>query len=245
MGEQPSFSGPLYQQVHTLLLGRITSGEWRSGAPIPGEADLSRELGVSVGTVRKALDQLARDRVVVRERGRGTFVKEVADGWRGTTQGCRLCDADGRSVVTEIKTVSAGSSRPTAEEASTLRMQRHASMLASVLRIRREWRSRGRLICLETITVDEGRFPGLAAVADQASETLFSVYSDMFRTNVGRSVWSFKPIASSEQLHPGLGDADGGSLLHCRRIAYDQKDVPIEVSDQVLGISSETYQVVQ
>ncbi|MEZ5844787.1 MAG: GntR family transcriptional regulator [Hyphomicrobiaceae bacterium] len=244
MGGQPSFSGPLYQQVHAHLLGRITSGEWRSGAPIPGEADLSRELGVSVGTVRKALDQLARDRIVVRERGRGTFVKDAAERWPGTPQGFRLCDAEGRSLSPDVRTVSTVSGRPTAAEATTLRIMRHASMIASVLRIRREWRAANRLICLETVVVDEARFPGLAEVAASAAESLFAIYTDHFRTTVGRTVWSFKPVAASEA-HAGLADQDGATLLHCRRVAYDQKDLPIEISDQVLGFASEAYQLVQ
>ncbi len=245
MGAQPNFSGPLYQQVHALLLGRITSGEWRSGAPIPGETDLSRELGVSVGTVRKALDQLARDRIVVRERGRGTFVKEASDRWPGTPQGFRLCDADGHSVVPDIRTVSIVSGRPTAAEVGTLRILRQSSIIASVLRIRREWRSGDRLICLETITVDEARFPGLAGIAGASGETLFALYADTFRVSIGRSVWSFKPIAATDVAHAGLADTTGATLLHCRRVVYDQKDMPIEISDQMLGFASEAYQLVQ
>jgi GntR family transcriptional regulator len=51
---------PLYLQVRDMLVERITSGQWKPGAGISNEVDLSRELGVSVGTVRKALDVMER-----------------------------------------------------------------------------------------------------------------------------------------------------------------------------------------
>lgn len=43
---------------------------------LPSESEIGRELGASQGTVRKALDMLARDRLVVRRQGKGTFVVE-------------------------------------------------------------------------------------------------------------------------------------------------------------------------
>ena len=69
---------PLYQEASTQLLQRIAKKEWRSGTPLPNELELSAEMGVSVGTIRRALDKLEADRLVVRLQGRGTFVSEQA-----------------------------------------------------------------------------------------------------------------------------------------------------------------------
>lgn len=65
---------PLYRQVKQILLQRIASGAWRPGDLVPAEPKLGQELGVSPGTVRKALDELASENLVVRQQGRGTFV---------------------------------------------------------------------------------------------------------------------------------------------------------------------------
>ena len=51
-----------------------TRGEWRPGEAIPSEIELARRFGVSQGTVRKAIDALAADNLVVRRQGKGTFV---------------------------------------------------------------------------------------------------------------------------------------------------------------------------
>lgn len=65
---------PLYIQLRAAVLTRIEAGEWRPEQPIPNEGELSREFGVSAGTMRKALDLLEADKVLIRKQGRGTFV---------------------------------------------------------------------------------------------------------------------------------------------------------------------------
>jgi DNA-binding GntR family transcriptional regulator len=71
--EAPDFR-PLYAQVKHLLVQRVIDGRWPPGTALPSEAQLALELRVSQGTVRKALDEMAARRVVVRRQGRGTFV---------------------------------------------------------------------------------------------------------------------------------------------------------------------------
>ncbi|MBY0421758.1 MAG: GntR family transcriptional regulator, partial [Parvularculaceae bacterium] len=73
--DRPGFR-PLYQQVRELLLARIASGVWRPAESLPSEQTLAGELGVSHGTVRKALDSLAADNLVERRQGKGTYVVE-------------------------------------------------------------------------------------------------------------------------------------------------------------------------
>lgn len=67
---------PLYYQLETLLRRKIFNGEYSLGAPIPSEDALSEEYGVSRITVRQALGSLESDNLIVRHRGRGTFVSE-------------------------------------------------------------------------------------------------------------------------------------------------------------------------
>src|ERR671939_784529 len=67
---------PLYRQVRELLVRRLAEGVWQPGQLLPSEGQLAAELGVSQGTVRKALDSLTAERLLVRRQGRGTFVAE-------------------------------------------------------------------------------------------------------------------------------------------------------------------------
>lgn len=72
-GSSPTFS-PLYQQIKSLITKSLQSGEWRPGELIPSEIELAARFKVSQGTVRKAIDELSAENLVVRRQGKGTFV---------------------------------------------------------------------------------------------------------------------------------------------------------------------------
>src|SRR3954470_22180290 len=74
----PAFS-PLYQQIKSLILQSLQAGEWKPGEAIPSEMDLAARFRVSQGTVRKAIDELAAENLVVRRQGKGTFVATHAE----------------------------------------------------------------------------------------------------------------------------------------------------------------------
>ncbi len=67
---------PLYKQVYDTLIARLSDGYWKPGAALPSEFALADELGVSQGTVRKALNQLVAENILIRRQGKGTYVSE-------------------------------------------------------------------------------------------------------------------------------------------------------------------------
>ncbi len=73
-GRAGVISQPLYAQVRERLLERIVGKEWQQGQVLPNEFDLARQFGVSIGTIRKAVEGLEAAKIVVRKQGRGTFV---------------------------------------------------------------------------------------------------------------------------------------------------------------------------
>ena len=74
----PTFS-PLYRQIRGLILRSLESGEWGPGELIPSESELAERFGVSQGTVRKAIDEMAAENLLIRRQGKGTFVATHAD----------------------------------------------------------------------------------------------------------------------------------------------------------------------
>jgi GntR family transcriptional regulator len=78
LGGSPAFS-PLYQQIKGLVLQSLQQGEWKPGEPIPSEFELAARYKVSQGTVRKAIDELAKSHLLVRRQGKGTFVATHAE----------------------------------------------------------------------------------------------------------------------------------------------------------------------
>ena len=86
----PAFS-PLYQQIKGLILQSLQAGEWKPGEAIPSEMELAARFRVSQGTVRKAIDELAAENLVVRRQGKGTFVATHAEQHVAATASCSWC----------------------------------------------------------------------------------------------------------------------------------------------------------
>jgi GntR family transcriptional regulator len=218
-----SFHGPLYEQVHNALRSRILAGEWEPREPLPGEAALARELGVSIGTVRKAMDQLTRDNIVIRERGRGTFVRRNAGSRLGSPFG--LCDRSGQRLTPDITITSLERAVATKAERETLDIGGSYRGQQTVYRIQREWRADDKLLCQEAITVEEVRFPRLGLHKTLDGETLFEVYTKSYRTKVDRLEWE---IAGKT----GATSSSDDVVLLIRRRAFDDRATPVEFCEQ-------------
>lgn len=65
---------PLSLKIKYILRTRLERGEWPIGTQIPTLPELIQEYGVSRATIRAALDELAREGLIERTRGKGTFV---------------------------------------------------------------------------------------------------------------------------------------------------------------------------
>jgi GntR family transcriptional regulator len=74
----PTFS-PLYRQIKDFLIRSLEEGEWGPGDAIPSEGELATRFNVSQGTVRKAIDEMAAENMLVRRQGKGTFVATHSD----------------------------------------------------------------------------------------------------------------------------------------------------------------------
>ena len=93
----PSFR-PLYQQIRDLILRSLQQGEWKPAEIIPSKMELAARFGVSQGTVRKAINELATRHFLVRRQGRGTFVATHAE-----QQVQYLCRSEERRVGKECR----------------------------------------------------------------------------------------------------------------------------------------------
>jgi GntR family transcriptional regulator len=67
---------PFYAQVKEALRMHIEQGDWKPGHQLPGELELCEMFGVSRTVVRQALTELVYDGLIVKHKGKGTFVAE-------------------------------------------------------------------------------------------------------------------------------------------------------------------------
>src|SRR5215831_10847477 len=94
LADTKSKQGPKYQALSTAIVGAISNGDWTPGARLPTEAELAQVLPYSLGTIQKAYGELVKIGLVVRARGRGSFVaslqRRMAEPWH-----CRFVGDDG------------------------------------------------------------------------------------------------------------------------------------------------------
>src|SRR5690242_16840785 len=69
-----ALGGTRYKEVKEGILAALTAQEWKGGEVIPSEKRLAERFGVSIGTLRKAIDELCAENILIRHQGLGTFV---------------------------------------------------------------------------------------------------------------------------------------------------------------------------
>lgn len=225
---------PLYLQVRDLVLERITGGTWKPGGMLPAEVDLARELGVSSGTVRKALDALEAEHVVSRRQGKGTFVNESsaqALAWRYDN----IRGRDGERIA-EVPGASEMSSGP-----ATVAERRRLQLIGGerIVRIRRVRLHAARPFMYEEVSLPERHFPGLAErtrvpdrIADLAQE---------FGLVLGQGVETVSARAASASAAKNLGIVPGTPVLELDRVVFTINGPPVEWRVAFCHLREERY----
>src|SRR4051812_15877017 len=223
-GAGPGFQ-PLYREVKRLLTQSLIEGEWPAGAALPSETRLAERFSVSIGTLRKAIDELVAERIVTRHQGRGTFVaKHNAN--RLMFHFFHVVGRNGAKDYPTTRTLSFRRSKATALEAERLGIP----AAAAVLRIRNLLSLSGAPVILDDIVLPQALFPDLTEkILTARDNTIYHLYQTRYGINV---------LRSSERLSAVLADPDaarllevkkGAPLLAINRTALSYRDMPVEL----------------
>jgi GntR family transcriptional regulator len=221
--ESPAFQ-PLYRQIKTLITRSLVSGEWRPGEPIPSEMELASRYSVSQGTVRKAVSELAEERVLVRQQGRGTFVASHA-GERSQFPFLRI-----RPDGDELQDL----------EAQLLKLERvrdpasarllGVSPATGIYVLTRILSINGEPACFEEIRLPAPRFKGLtAAVVEQHECMLYSMYETRFGVRMIKAEERVKAVSAPREVAAALQVPPGTPMLLLERIAFTYGGEPSEL----------------
>ncbi|MEM1264861.1 MAG: GntR family transcriptional regulator [Pseudomonadota bacterium] len=227
---------PLYAQVREVILERIVSGVWTAGAALPSEMALAAEIGVSQGTVRKALDQLAADHLVERRQGRGTFVPEQT-AERAHFHFFRFEAIDGASLIPEPLSQSLDLVAPPPGPAAAL-----GTGARLLWRIDRRRALAGVPTLIERVYLDPARFPEPGAAADLPN-ALYSHYQSLAGVTVVRAEDRLMAAAAPPDIAAALDLAPGSPLLGIERTAFDARAEPIEFRESWCRTDGVRYRV--
>jgi GntR family transcriptional regulator len=204
---------PLYRQVKELLMKRLGDGSWAPGQLLPSEPEIAAGLGVSPGTVRKALDEMSSESLLVRRQGRGTFVASH-DEERILFQFFRLVSDNGQRRFPESRIISVAVAKAGPRAAARLGIARKDS----VVTIERVRSLEGRPCIHEHIVLPRALFPGIERIRDLPNN-LYALYSTRYGVTIARGSESLKAVAAGKRQTELLQCEPGEPILLIDRVA--------------------------
>jgi GntR family transcriptional regulator len=234
----PAFS-PLYQQIKALLLQSLEAGEWKSGAAIPSEQELAARFKVSQGTVRKAIDELSFDNLLVRRQGKGTFVATHAER-QVQYRFLKLVPEDGDASSqgpAQRQIIDCKRARASADVARGLGLRPGDA----VLQVRRVLSFGTTPTILEDIWLPGAPFKGLTAERLRNDNgPMYALFEREFGVRMVRAEEKIRAVLPDATQAELLGVTSSTPLLSVERIAYTYNDAPIEMR-QCLYLTNTHY----
>jgi GntR family transcriptional regulator len=215
---------PLYRVVKRSLLHAIESGAYPAGAALPSETRLGAQFGVSVGTLRHAVDELVAEHILVRRQGRGTFTA-VHNDQRFLFQFFHIERSDGLREAPQVEFVAFERIRmeEDAAEALGLRAGEPAIQIDNRLLLQ------GRAVVHDRITLPALLFKGLTEKRfRERSSTIYHLYQIEFGITVTRAHERARAVAADRTASRVLGLAHGTPVMQVCRTALTFGDKPVE-----------------
>lgn len=230
-------AAPLYKQMKRRLTDALTRGEWKPGEAIPAERRLSERFRISVGTVRKAIDELVAENILIRQQGRGTFVASHNRD-REVFYFFHVVPERGPKQYPDVQLTAFLRARADREAAEALDIRPGDP----VFRVRNLLRLDEAPVILDDITLPAVRFPGLTERRlRERRSTIYNLYQESFGISVVRTRERLRATRSDETIATMLDVRAGAPLLQIRRVALTYRDVPIEYRVSLVNTERHEY----
>lgn len=216
---------PLYLQIKELLTKSLATLEWGPGETIPSELELAARFGVSQGTVRKAVDALAADNLLVRRQGKGTFVATHTEEKTSTFRFLRIRRNDGRDEypASRLVDVRRGKASPDVARGLELKTGEAVITLRRVLEYGRE------PAVLDEIVVSAQLFKGLTrGKIERYRGSIYGLFETQFGVRIVRAREKLTAVAADPGRAALLHVAAGAPLLAVERVTFTFGDKPVE-----------------
>jgi GntR family transcriptional regulator len=232
---------PLYRQVKRALIKLIESGRYAPSDCLPSEAEIAGRLNVSIGTLRKAVDELVHENVLIRRQGKGTFVV-MHNNDRFLFQFFHV-EKRGLEITQEheypaVECVSFEKTRAVEEEAAALGIRAGDP----VFRIGNRLSLSRRPVVYDRLCVSALTFKGLTEkrFVDRQS-TVYHLYQQDFGITVLRAHERARAMAASREVSRVLGVQPGLPVLEVHRTALTFGEKPVEYRVSTINTQQHDY----
>ena len=221
---------PVYLQVATAIKKDIQEETLKPGDMLPSDRVYCEELGVSHMTVKKAVDILVNEGLVVRKKGVGTFIAEpkisqslfTLSGFTGDNR------AEGKHVHSQVlRFAKEGASQAVAKKLGI-------SPGDSVVNLKRLRMINDEIVALENAYINGGeeRYQELVK-HDFESESLYQVLSERCGVKLQMAKETIEVSSATEEINRKMGVGIGKPMFYLSRISYDISEEPVEYVESV------------
>jgi GntR family transcriptional regulator len=237
----PSSGAPLYRQVKRNLLQALEAGEHRAGQCLPSEKVLAAQIGVSIGTLRKAVDELVHEHVLIRRQGKGTYVAQHSNE-RFMFQFFHVQPRDATELdardYPQVETLRFERARAQEHEALSLRLRTGEPIIRIVNRLR----LRGRPILLDHLCISNALFKGMTEKRFvERPSTIYQLYQSEYGISVLRTHERLRAVAVRGEDAIALGLKTGQPVLEVHRSALSFGDKPVEYRVSTINTALHDY----
>lgn len=229
---------PLYVRLAESIRERITAGEYLPGSRIPTEMELEESFGVSRITVRKAMELLVNDGVVVRRRKVGTFVSErkmvrYLDKCMSFTQ---MCERNGG--VAGARFLSAGLVEVWPALVKDLELDEKEDRVLCVRRVR--------MFNNVPVSIEENYFPRSYSylLSEDLEGSLYEVLAQ-HGVQVGNSEKTLGICYATREQAQLLAVTEGEALLQMQDLVYDAEGKPLFSGRETVDAGRFEYRIHQ
>ena len=221
----PTFR-PLYLQVRDLLVDALERREWAPGEAMPSEIELAARYAVSQGTMRKAVDALAADSLVVRRQGKGTFVATHTEEKASNFRFLRIRPNDGRDEYPVSRLLEVRRGKAGAEAARLLELRTGDA----VIFLRRVLEYDGVPTVIDDITLPGALFRGLTRARYEAYHgSMYGFFETAFGVRMLKAREKLRAVPADAATAALLDVPVGAPLLAVDRVTYTFGDRPVEL----------------
>lgn len=213
-----------YKRIKYAIAESLRKNQWPKGKAIASETALSRRYGVSIGTVRKAVDELVKENVLVREHGRGTFVcSETADYMLDVFY--RLEGHDGSRELPKSRLIGFERTLPTQELAARLNLRTDEPIFL----VRKILTKNDIPAIYDEIAIPAKFFPYLSEqTLVQYQSTLYEIFQKEYGLTVVQVRETIEACLPPEPIREHLKMEPGEPALFIKRQAFLAREIPIE-----------------
>jgi GntR family transcriptional regulator len=221
---------PFYYQIREQLRQQITSGQLKPGDALPSEAQIGSETGVSRMTARQALTQLANEGLVLRQRGRGSFVaapKATLDSSQFPLQGYtellgQIGMEAGAVVLTQVV------------EPATEAVAAQLKVIPSdpVVRITRQRLMGSEAMSLETSYYPHSRCPGLANL-DLTNKSIYRLLGECYGITLFYATDTIELSVAGAYEANQLKINEGVPVVLVTRLSFLEDNTPLEFTQTI------------